>query len=93
MSLPGTTTERFPRLRVITIVTILDLRTPLNFEQSYNGRVPEGIERNGKFKTRLHLPESPQYTHHLRILLADPAEVAEIEPRPARVPPIDFPAS
>ncbi len=89
-----------------TIVVILDLRTPPNFQQeSYNGRVPEGIERKGKFKTRDrisaidhdHARVAP-YAHHLRILLADPDDLTDFErichrtqcePRPIRVPRID----
>jgi hypothetical protein len=89
-----------------TTVIILDLRTPPSFElESYNGRLPEGIERKWKFKTRdrisaidpAHAQISP-YAHHLRILLADPEDlnklekichVARCEPRPIRVPPID----
>ena len=74
-------------------------------QESYNGRAPEGIERKGKFKTRdrisaidpAHAQIAP-YAHHLRILLADPDDltkfekichVAQCEPRPIRVPPID----
>ncbi|KAF8486749.1 RdRP-domain-containing protein [Russula emetica] len=74
-------------------------------QESYNGRAPEGIERKGKFKTRdrisaidsAHARVAP-YAHHLRILLADPedltkfeniCDVAQCEPRPIRVPPID----
>src|ERR1700733_11547636 len=82
------------------------MRTPPNFEQeSYNGLAPEGIERKSKFKTRdrisaidsAHARIAP-YAHHLRILLADPEDlamferichVAQCEPRPIRVPRID----
>src|SRR5258708_3301042 len=72
-----------------TIVIILDLRTPPNFEQeSYNGRAPEGIERKGKgrFKTRDRIPaidaahaQIAPYAHHMRILLVDPEDLTKFE--------------
>ena len=82
---------------------MLDLRTPPNFEQ--DGPAPEGIERKGKFKTRdrisaidpAHARIAP-YAHHLRVVLADPEDLAifenichvvQCEPRPIRVHPID----
>jgi hypothetical protein len=47
---PGTITCT-PRGREST--TIVDLRTPSNFEQeSYKGQAPKGIEHKGKFRTR-----------------------------------------
>ncbi|KAI0253578.1 RdRP-domain-containing protein [Lactifluus subvellereus] len=85
---------------------IFDLFTPPNFEQeSYNNRVPEGIKRKGKYKTRdrisalddAHALIAP-YAHHLRIVLANPEDLVEFEkichitrcePRPIRVPCVD----
>ena len=82
------------------------MSTPPHFEQeSYNNRAPEGIERQGRYKTRDricaiddgHARIAP-YAHHLRVLLADPDDlkefekiltVAECEPRPIRVPQVD----
>jgi RNA-dependent RNA polymerase len=85
---------------------ILDLHTPPNFEQeTYNGRAPEGVEREGRFRTRdrisaidaTHANIAP-YAHHLRISLADPDDlldferichIAQCEPRPIRIPHVD----
>jgi RNA-dependent RNA polymerase len=85
---------------------IFDLRTPPNFEQeSYNNRVPEGIVRKGRFKTRDrisaiddgHASIAP-YAHHLRVVLSNPDDllefekichIAQCEPRPIRVPRVD----
>ena len=85
---------------------ILDLHTPPNFEQeSYNGQAPEGIRRNGRYKTRDRIsaidPEHARiapYVHHLRIRLDNRedlpifkkiCEVAQCEPRPTEVPCVD----
>jgi RNA-dependent RNA polymerase len=82
------------------------LHTPPNFEQeSYNYRAPEGIERKGKFKTRdricalddAHARIAP-FSHHLRVVLADPEDLVKFEkicilvqcePRPIRVSGVD----
>jgi RNA-dependent RNA polymerase len=82
------------------------LYSPPHFEQeSYNNRAPEGIERQGRYKTRdricalddAHARIAP-YAHHLRVLLADADDlkefekiliIAECEPRPIRVPHVD----
>ena len=87
-----------------TTVIILDLHTAPNFEQeSYNGRAPEGVERNGKTRDRIsaidaaHARIAP-YAHHLRISLADPEDlleferichIAQCEPRPIRTTSVD----
>lgn len=80
--------------------------TPPNFErESFNNRVPDGIERKGKYKSRdrisilddAHAAIAP-YAHHLRIVLSDPDDlikfekvchVAECEPRPVRIARVD----
>ncbi|KAI0284855.1 RNA dependent RNA polymerase-domain-containing protein, partial [Russula brevipes] len=85
---------------------VFDLRTPPNFEQeSYNNRVPEGIVRKGRFKTRDRISAIDdghaaiaQYAHHLRVVLSNPDDllefekichIAQCEPRPIRVPRVD----
>ena len=89
-----------------TTVIIFDLHTAPNFEQeSYNGRAPEGVEREGGLRTRdrisaidaTHARIAP-YAHHLRISLADPKDlleferichIAQCEPRPIRTTSVD----
>jgi RNA-dependent RNA polymerase len=89
-----------------TKVIILDLHTAPNFErESYNGRAPEGVEREGGFRTRdrisaidaTHARIAP-YAHHLRISLAYPDDlleferichIAQCEPRPIRTTSVD----
>ncbi|KAI0306233.1 RNA dependent RNA polymerase-domain-containing protein [Multifurca ochricompacta] len=85
---------------------VFDLHTPPNFEQeSYNNRLPDGMVRKGKYKTRDRISSLDEahglvapYAPHLRILLADPNDLlhfekichaAQCEPRPIRVPRVD----
>jgi RNA-dependent RNA polymerase len=85
---------------------LICIRHSPSFEQeSYNGRVPEGTERKGKYKTRHRISAIDdahagiaEYAHHLRIVLVEQDDLlqfenichtAQCEPRPTRVSGVD----
>ncbi|KAI0306234.1 RNA dependent RNA polymerase-domain-containing protein [Multifurca ochricompacta] len=85
---------------------IFDLYTPPSFEQeSYNNRMPEGIQRNGRHKTRDRISaldnshaRIAEYAHHLRVILANHkdllkfeeiCQVVQCQPLPTRVHRVD----
>ncbi|KAI9452162.1 RdRP-domain-containing protein [Russula earlei] len=85
---------------------VFDLFTPPIFEQeSYNNRVPAGINRKQQHKTRDRISaidddhtNVAHYAHHIRVLLARPDDLLEFEkicyrvkcePRPIRIRNVD----
>jgi RNA-dependent RNA polymerase len=75
---------------------IFDLYTPPSFEQeSYNNRVLEGTEPQGKYKTRHRISAIDdahagiaEYAHHLRIVLAEQDDLRQFEKIGLNVNPV-----